>query len=431
MDTGSPMVEHVFCDERLFSHQRRDAVSRLSVAGYFPWCRVKVTYQNIQADPASALVQIDPDQRFRPLCHDCRQVARTVHSQTRRFIRDLDFGGHQMWLRVEYRKVWCDHCGGVRVEHLEFAETSQRVTHRLAAYAVQLCRLGLNVTAVADHLDLDPKTVKALEKAALQVEFGPTRYEGLRRLAIDEIAVKKGHKDFLTVVLDYDTGRVVWTGKGHGVDTLDAFFMILPRPTRKRIQAVAIDMWDPYIKAIRDWCPNADIVFDLFHVVKAFGEVIDDIRNEEFAKAGKEERQTLKGSKYLFLKNWGNLEVEQQVRLNEILAMNQRLNTIYWLKDLLKHIWDYHYPAWAEKVLQQWCDVAREDGHPALIKFAKRLENYKYGILNHCRHPIHTSRIEGVNNKIKVIKRNAYGFHDVEYFGLKIKQAFPGRVSDN
>jgi transposase len=336
-----------------------------------------------------------------------------------------------MWLRIEHRKIWCDTCGGVRVEHLEFVDTHQRVTHRLASYVAQLCRSGLSVTAVAEHLDLDPKTVKAIDKAALEVEVGRTCYEGLRRLAIDEIAVKKGRNDYLTVVLDYDTGRVVWTGKGHGVETLDAFFMSMPRPTRTRIQAVAIDMWDPYIKAIRDWCPNAEIVFDLFHVVRAFSRVIDDIRNQEFRRADAQGRETLKGSKYLFLKNWGNLEVGQQIRLKEILAMNQRLSTIYWLKDLLKHIWDYQRPAWAEKVLEQWCTVARQDGHRQLATFARRLEHYKYGILNHCRHSMHTSRIEGVNNKIKVIKRNAYGFHDVEYFGLKIKQAFPGRVSDN
>jgi len=406
-------------------------MSRLSVADYFPWCRVKLTYQNVNPEHATALLRLAPDQRYHPLCHDCQQTTRTVHSRTRRVIRDLNFGGHEVWLQVDYRKVWCDNCGGVRVEYLEFAEVSHRVTHRLAAYAVQLCREGMSVTAVAEHLDLDPKTVKALEKAALQTEFGQTRFEGLQRLAIDEIAVKKGQNDYLTVVLDYDTGRVVWTGEGHGVETLEAFFMSMPSTVRRQLKAIAIDMWDPYIKAINDWCPNADIVFDLFHVVRAFSRVIDDIRNQEFRRADTHGRETLKGSKYLFLRNWGNLKVEQEVQLKAILAMNERLNTIYWLKDLLKHIWEYQRPAWAEKVLEQWCSVARQDRHPSLIRFAKTLERHKYGILNHCHHPIHTSRIEGVNNKIKLIKRIAYGFHDVEYFGLKIKQAFPGHISDN
>jgi transposase len=392
---------------------------------------MKATAQNVNVQPRSALVQIEPDERYRPICHACRQPARTVHSSARRFIRDLSFADYWMMLRVEYRKVWCDHCGGVRVEHLEFADPSQRFTHRLAAHAADLCRRGLSVAAVADHLDLDPKTVKAIDKAALQAEFGQTCYADLRRLAIDETALKKGQNDYMTVVLDYDTGRVVWMGLGHGVATLDTFFAAMPGEVRAGIQAVAIDMWDPYIKAVRHWCPQADIVFDLFHVVRAFNRLIDEVRNEEFRKADREDRQTLKGSKYLFLKNWGNLERPQRLRLNEILAMNERLNTLYWLKDLLRHIWSYWRPGWAARTLDQWCEVAQQDGHPKLLTFAARLERYRYGILNHCRHPMHTSRIEGVNNKIKVIKRVAYGFHDPEYFALKVKQAFPGRPEDN
>lgn len=406
-------------------------MSGLSVAAFFPWSRVKVTRRNIHTQPRSALVCLEPDERFRPRCHVCQQPARCVHSPARKFVRDLDFGDFEVWLQIEYRKVWCDRCGGVRVEHLEFVDASQRVTHRLAAYAAELCRRGLSVSAVAEHLDLDPKTVKAIDKAALQVEFGPTRYQDLRRLAIDEIALKKGQNDYMTVILDYDTGRVVWMGQGHGAATLDAFFGAMPWPVREQIQAVTIDMWDPYIKAIRRWCPQADIVFDLFHVVRAFNKIIDDIRNEEFRKADGEDRQTLKGSKYLFLKNWGNLERRQRIRLNTILAMNKRLNTLYWLKDLLRHIWSYWRPGWASRALDQWCQVARQDGHPKLVTFAGRLERYRYGILNHCRHPMHTSRIEGVNNKIKVIKRVAYGFHDPEYFALKVKQAFPGHPEDN
>jgi len=406
-------------------------MSRLSVSSYFPWCRVKVTRQNVNLEPRSALVHVEPDRRYRPLCHACGNPARTVHSNQRKFIRDLDFGDCVMTLQVEYRKIWCDCCKGVRVEHLEFVDLHQRVTRRLAAYAAELCRRGLSITAVADHLDLDPKTVKAIDKTTLQAEFGTTNYEGLQRLAIDEIALKKGQNDYMTVVLDYDTGRVVWMGSGHGVPTMDEFFSQMPGPVRRRIQAVAIDMWDPYIKAIREWCPQADIVFDLFHVVRAFNLIIDEIRNEEFRKADQKDRDTLKGSKYLFLKNWGNLEGEQRIRLKEIMAMNKRLNILYWLKDLLKHIWGYYRSAWAEKVINQWCSIARQDGHPKLVTFAKRLQRYKYGILSHCKHWMHTSGIEGVNNKIKLIKRIAYGYHDSEYFALKVKQAFPGRVLSN
>ncbi len=235
----------------------------------------------------------------------------------------------------------------------------------------------------------------------------------------------------MTVVLDYDTGRVVWMGEGRQSATIDEFFDAMPAEVREGIEAVAIDMWEPYINAVRRWCPQADIVFDLFHVVKAFNKVIDDIRNEEFRKASGDLRALLTGSKYLFLKNWGNVKREGRVQLEEILALNERLNTIYWLKDLLAHIWDYYYPGWAVKMLAEWCEVARQDGHPALVQFAEKLERHQYGIITHCKHQIHTSKLEGVNNKIKVVKRIAYGFHDLEYFALKVKQALPGRFESN
>ncbi len=405
-------------------------MSKPSVTGFFPWRRVKVTYVNTVEASRSAIAVVEPDRRFRPICHACGASGGAIHAHTRKFIRDLNFANFTMLLQVEQRKIRCGQCRKVRVEGLEFVDASARVTHRLAAYAAQLCKAGLSVEAVARHLDLDPKTVKAIDKAALEAEFGQTTYDGLKRLAIDEIAVKKGH-NYMTVVLDYDTGRVVWMGKGRQNATIDAFFEAMPTEVREGIEAVAIDMWEPYINAVKRWCPQADIVFDLFHVVKAFNKVIDDIRNEEFRKAGGDLRELLKGSKYLFLKNWGNLKRDGRVQLDEILALNARLNTVYWLKDLLAHIWDYYYPGWAMKMLAEWCEVARQDGHPALVKFAKMLERHQYGIISHCKHQIHTSKLEGVNNKIKVVKRIAYGFHDLEYFALKVKQALPGRFMSN
>lgn len=187
----------------------------------------------------------------------------------------------------------------------------------------------------------------------------------------------------------------------------------------------------PYIQSVQRWCKNADIVFDLFHVVKAFNKVIDDIRNEEFRKSDAAGRVILKGSKYLFLKNCGRLRYEQRVKRDDILAMNAPLNTVYWLKDLLAHLWSYQRVGSARATLAQWCDVARQDGHPALSRFARTLERYQEGILNHCKHPMHTSRLEGVNNRIKVITRSAYGFDDPDYFALKVKQAFPGGIFSN
>jgi len=171
--------------------------------------------------------------------------------------------------------------------------------------------------------------------------------------------------------------------------------------------------------------PQAKIVFDLFHVVANFNRVIDKVRNSEYHKATKEDKAVFKGSKYLLLKNRKNLKTQdQRQHLKQLLALNETINTVMILKDKLKHIWTYRSRAWAAKALASWCSLARSLNHPSVTAFAKTLQRYRYGIVNHCDYPIHTGKLEGVNNKIKVIKRKAYGFHDLRYFTLKIYQAF-------
>jgi transposase len=399
-------------------------MSSLSIASYFPFTRVKVVAQNVHSE--GALIRVQPDLRWHPLCHDCRSPAGTVHSQGhRRMIRDLNVSDRRVWLQVDYRKVWCERCGKTRVEHLNFCDSPRRLTHRLRRYVYDLCKL-MPVTDVAEHLELDPKTVTAIDKEFLHEEFGQTDYEGLRVLAMDEIALKKGQKHYVTVILDYISGRVVWTGEGHDKETLDRFFAGMTAEQKAALHAVAIDMWDPYINRLRHHCPQALVVFDLFHIVKGYSFVIDEVRREEVRKAVGPMRQVVKGSRYLLLKNRDNLRPDQADRLDELLKLNENLNRVYVLKDQLKMIYQYKQRPAAKAALDDWIAMAeRIDTYP-MAQFVKTLRRFEYGILNHCDFPIGTSRLEGVNNKIKVIKRKAYGFHDPVYFGLKIKQAFPG-----
>jgi len=402
-------------------------MSSLSIASYFPFTRVKVVAQNVHAE--GALIQVHPDLRWRPLCHNCRMPGANLHSQGfRRMVRDLNVADRQVWLQVAYRKVWCPQCGKARVEHLSFCDSPQRLTHRLRRYIYGLCKL-LPVAEVARHLELDPKTVKAVDQEFLQEEFGHTDYEGLRVLAIDEVAAKKGQQ-YLTVVLDYLSGRVVWVGEGHDKETLDRFFAGMTDDQKKAIRAVAIDMWDPYINRLQHHCPQARIVFDLFHVVKGFSFVIDEVRREEVRRAVGPMKQVVKGSRYLLLKNRENLRADQADRLEELLKINENLNRVYVLKDQLKMIYQHQRRPSAKAALDDWCAMAARVDNYHMAQFIKTLRRFEYGILNHCDFSIGTSRLEGVNNKIKVIKRKAYGFHDLTYFGLKIKQAFPGHAKD-
>ena len=402
-------------------------MSSLSIAPYFPFARVKVVSQAVHLDcrPPGALVHLAPDRRFRPLCHDCGAPAPVHSAGLRRVVRDLNMGPAQTFLHVEYRRVWCPDCGRARVEKLSFVDPSKRITQRLARYIYELCKV-MTVQDVARHLDLDPKTVKAVDKRFLQEEFGRTDCAGLRILALDEISLSHGQQGYMSVVLDYLSGRVVWMGEGRRAESLDAFFAIMSQDQKDAIEAVAMDMWEAYVSAVRKHCPQAKIVFDLFHVVKAYGEVIDEVRRQEYKKAAAHQRAYIKGSRYLLLSNRDNLRPEQAARLDELLAVNQRLCAVYILKDQLKAIYRYSSRPWAKKALEQWCRLAAQVDHPLMGRFIRRLQFFQEGILNHCEYPIGTSKLEGVNNKIKVIKRKAYGFHDPHYFALKVKQAIPG-----
>lgn len=401
-----------------------------SVAAYFPFTRMKMVHQNVHldAEPATALITLEPDRRFRPVCRVC-QARGTVHSKgLRRIVRDLNLGSAQTLLQVEYRRLWCPLCQRAQVEHLDFLDPHKRVTRRMAKYIYTLCKV-MTIQDVARHLDLDPKTAKAIDKHFLEEEFGETDTTDLRILAIDEIAIRKGH-NYMTVVLDYLTGRVVWMGEGRSKETLDVFFAEMTKEQKAAIEAVAVDMWEPFTNRVEHYCPQAKIVFDLFHLVKAFGEVIDGVRRDEVRNAKTtEDAKYIKGSRYLLLKNRGNLKAKQRVQLRELLAVNERLSAVYQLKDQLKLIYRYKRRGWAKKALDQWCEMAGEIDHPKMRRFIGRLQFFEEGILNHCDYPIGTSPLEGVNNKIKVIKRKAYGFHDSRYFALKVKQALPGRLT--
>lgn len=396
-------------------------MSSISITPYFPFCRIRITDQFVYLQGHESWLRVVPDKRFQPICHLCGQKAHRVHSWGHRSVRDLNLASTQVYLHCHFRKIFCLACGQIVIEDLELLHPYFRVTKRLALYIHGLCRV-MTVKEVADHLDLDWKTVKNIDKYFLEIEYGTPRFDGLRLLAVDEIAIRKGHR-YLTVILDYESGRVVWIGQKRKARTLKTFFNLLSKGQKNQLEAIAMDMWDPYIKAVKEKVPHVKIVFDLFHVVAQFSRVIDKVRNSEYRKASKEQKEIFKGAKYLLLKNTVR-RTKDRIQLTELLKLNEVINTVYILKDQLKHIWSYKSRTWATKALDQWCALARSLKNRTVTQFVNTLERYSYGLLNHCDYPLHTSVLEGVNNKIKVIKRKAYGFHDLRYFSLKIFQAF-------
>ncbi len=404
-------------------------MSALSIAPYFPFPRVTPVAQDLTTGPDGVVhsqITFEPDPRRRPVCSGCGRKTRSVHSTSVRRVMDLSLAGARTELLVPRRKLRCRRCGVLSERH-DFLAPYRRMTTRLERAVADLCRV-LSVKHVAEHFGLDWHTVKEIDKRRLVREVGTPCYDGLRFLAVDEVAVHKGHT-YMTTVLDLETGRMVWIGRDRTKASLMSFFAELTAEQLSGIEAVATDMASWYREAIKEACPRAALVYDMFHAVAKFSrEVIDRVRVDESKKQDEAGRQLIKGSRYLLLKNEENLLGDQRERLALLLEANENLNLVYVLKDQLKHIWKYTRAGWARRALEEWCAMAEASGLSPLKTFARNLRRHTEGIINHCRYPLHTGRLEGINNKIKVIKRMAYGFRDDDYFILKIKGAFPGEV---
>jgi transposase len=352
-----------------------------------------------------------------PLCGSHQVIA---HGEVPRVFRSVPIGSKATQVLLKIPRVECRACGITRQVTVSFADPQKRYTHAFERYALDLSR-HMTIKDVAQHLGVSWDTIKDIQKQDLQRHFSKPPLRKLRHIAIDEIAVAKGHR-YVTVVLDLVSGAVVFVGDGKGADALEPFWKRL-RASRAKIKAVATDMSLAYILAVRTNLPRAVHVFDRFHVIKLFNDKLSDFRRELYREAtDRLHKMVLKGTRWLLLKNPENLNPErnERARLEEALRMNHPLATVYYMKDDLRQIWEQDGKATARLVLQDWIRRAEASGIKILQKFAATLALYRGGILAYYDYPISTGPLEGTNNKIKTMKRQAYGFRDQEFFKLKI-----------
>lgn len=361
------------------------------------------------------------------VCSRCGRRCKKYHDVTERWVRDLPILDAQTRLLVPRFRVACPVCGP-RVEYLPWLGKWSRVTKRLAESVGRLCEV-LAIKHAAAFYGLGWDAVKQIHKAYLAEQLGPADLSEVDVIAMDEFAIQKGHR-YATVIVEPRCKRVLWVGRGRGRADIRPFFELLGKEGCERLRVAAMDMNGAYEEEVRAQCPGAEIVYDLFHVVAKYGrEVIDRVRVDEANRLrhDKTARKVIKGSRWLLLRNRTSLaRRKDRVKLNELLSANRKLMTVYVLKDDLKHLWDYRRPRAARRFWEQWYARAMRSRIEPLKKFARNLKERINGVLAHCRWPLSTSLLEGINNKIKVIKRMAYGFRDDEYFFLRIRAAFPG-----
>lgn len=400
----------------------RDAID---VARYWAgFCCV----QSVPLSESQVLLRLQVDPDVDPRCGRCRQPCGLIHERNLRRVRDRDLFDQRVWLEVPLRRVVCLTCG-VTTEYLPWLPARSRLTTRLKAHVEALLRL-LPIRHISQLTGLHWHTIRTIDAERLAKEVVPPDWSCVRRLVMDEFALFKGHR-YATVAICADTQQVLWVGEGRSRKDVKPFFEMLGAAVCAQIEAVAMDMNTAMDLEVKAHCPSARVVYDLFHVIAKFGrEVIDRVRVDQAntLRADPTARRVIKRSRWLLLRNRDNLTDEHAIKLDELLAANAPLSTVYLLKAQLKELWYAPDEAEARRRWVDWQRMAMESGLKPLITFARRLSGYIDGIVASALFRLNTSVLEGMNNRIKVIKRMAYGYRDSAYFFLKIKAAFPGKA---
>ena len=350
-------------------------------------------------------------------CIRCRRKLSNRRSRQFVRLRDLDISEHKTWLWVPRYRVHCPTCGILQAAST-IARPRARCTRRFERWLFVLTEY-MPVKAVSEQEGIHWTTVKDAEIRYIVGLLRKRDLNGITDLGIDEVSEKKGHR-YLTIVTDTIKRRVIWVGRGRDRAVLKKFFKWFGKKRTRRIKCVVIDMHDPYELEIRKQCPRAALIYDHFHVIKPLSFAIDEIRRRQQKEMPPEGRRYLKHSRYLLLRPRENLTLKQNVRLKELLAVNEPLSTAYLLKEDLRAVFRRLDPKVARAELRDWKRRVRESNIPELLEYVKMLNRRRFGILNFLKHRKTNGLSEGFNNVVKTIKKNAYGFHDSEYFRLKI-----------
>jgi transposase len=314
----------------------------------------------------------------------------------------------------------CKVCG-VKNEKLAFLSENTKYTLRFAMQIGGLCRT-MSIKDVAEHMNLHWHTVKELDKIYMREQLRRAGHPKPKVIGIDEISIKKRHI-YRIVVSDLEQKRAIWFGgNGRSEQDMDMFYAFLGEKNATKIRLAVMDMWPAFRNSTQAHAPKADILFDKFHVLRHLGEALDTIRKSEYGRLTGKQRAFIKGQKYVLLSHEENLTRENKHGLQLLLKANKRLNTAYILRESFDQLWTYKSEAWARKFFDNWKAQLRWQRLKPYEKFAKLIEKHWGGIAAYCKpeNKVALGFVEGLNNKIRVIQRRAYGLRDEEYLKLKV-----------
>jgi transposase len=327
----------------------------------------------------------------------------------------------RVYLDVEIRRVFCRRCQKVKQGKLDWLADSPFYSKRFAFYIGRRCR-DSSLQDVAKEFHLDWKTVKALEKQYMQEQLRRAGTPGPKVIGIDEVSIRKGHT-YRIVVSDLERKRPIWFGgEDRSEKSLNLFYEALGEKKSQGIQLAVMDMWKAFHNSTSKHAPQAAILFDKFHVIRHLNEALDKIRKSEYARLSGKDRRFIKGQKYTLLSRRENLDTEGRFALRTLLKANKRLNAAYLLKESFPQLWEYQKEGWARKFFDNWRSSLKWQRLRPFEEFAEMIESHWHGIAAFIQseEKVSLGFVEGLNNKIRVIQRRAYGLRDEEYLRLKV-----------
>jgi len=332
--------------------------------------------------------------------------------QPARYWRHLNFGETRTWLQYAPWRVLCRECG-VKTESVPWAAQGSRFTYsfeELVAYLAQI----MDRTAVTKQVGIAWQTVGTIVERIVRERLDPNRLRGVRRIGIDEFSYRKRHS-YVTVIVDHDRKRVIWAGEGRSADALSSFFEDLGEEGRERIETVTIDMSPAFKRAVADWLPNAEVIYDRFHVQRLVSNAVDEIRRAEV----REEEDSLaaksiKGTRYALLKRDWKLTTRDLEKLSDIQRTNLRLYRAYLLKEALTDALDQRQPFRLRAKLLAWLSWASRSKLKPMVKAARTIRTHFEGVVAYARERLTNGVVEGMNTRMRMVARRAYGFHSAQ-----------------
>lgn len=363
----------------------------------------------------NVIIHIEAKRRRRLPCGVCGRRCKQVDATRSRDFLHVPFWGMCVFLRYRPRRVQCPTCG-LRREAIPWAQGKQRITNHLALTLAVWTKI-LAVDVVASLFGVHWNTVYAAVRRSVAYGLQHRTMNGILYIGVDEISRKKGHH-YLTNVYDLQSKTLLWSGEGRSEQTMRAFFDTCGETLRHSVRGVCCDMWAPYMSMIKEYLPDAVLVFDKFHLIRHLLTAVDTVRKQEVRALQQSHPDLLKGTKYVFLRNPENLTSSQRQRLGYLEKLNLRITRAYLLKEKFKQFFRYRSRTWAEKFLRQWLWQATHARLKPMRDFARTVTRHLDGILAWIDVPINNGVVEALNNNAKAISHRSRGFATAQTYSL-------------